>query len=219
MVEVIDVVTFRRGNLMLSPFSVRSLASAVALAALLVPTAAFAVPVVLTLEDSPIVQQANNSPCVIGNPSCNNPVGLTFTTIPSNTEAAELSSPTYSVDQIRGIVGNTFVVGIDLQEPDDDYTLNSFTLTINSIVQFVYSGGSIALQNHGNGFSDYVLTLFDLSPYLGTDTLVFTANFDDAQAAREQFFLVASTPVPEPMTASLLLAGVAGAAVRRRRKA
>ena len=192
-----------------------------ALCCAFLPSAASAVPIPLTLSDSPIFQQTDNSPCVIGNPSCSNPGGFAFTLIPANTDSAVLDSPDYSINEIRGIVGDTFYVGIDLQEPDSDYTLTSFTLTIAGIVAFEYTGGSIALQNHGNGFSDYVLGTFDLSPYAGTDTAFFTANFSDAQAAREQFFVASApgtTDVPEPMTMGFVLTGLAATMLVRRRK-
>ena len=201
---------------------IRSIKTIVAtsVALLAIPSAAIAMPVELTLETTPVFQQTTNSPCVIGNPSCNNPAMFPGTTIPSNTPADTLLSPTYTVGQIRSLVGNTFYVGIDLQEADNDYVLSSFSLSIANVTEFEYTGGSIALQAHGNGFSDYVLRLFDITNFNANAAAVFRLVYSDAQAAREQFFLAAaaptSDPIPEPATMALLLAGLGGAALRRR---
>ncbi len=181
------------------------------------PVSASAV-TILTLADTPVIQQTDNSPCVIGNPSCNNPALFDFTLIPANTDTGSLDSPVYTVQQIRDIIGNTFVVGVDIQENDNEYGLDSFTLSIAGVVEFQYTGGLVALQNHGNGFSDYALSAFDLSAFAADATAVFHLDFSDADAAREQFFLAAGTSraVPEPASAALL--GLGAAAMLRRRK-
>jgi hypothetical protein len=155
-------------------------------------------PILLTINASPIFQQQNNSPCVIGNPSCQNPAGFNYTLIPANTDAANLSSPVYTVDQIRGVAGNLFFMGIDLQEPDNDYGLLYFALVIDGITEFKFTPATVlGINNHGNGFSDWVLAGFDLTGFLGTKSAQFVLHYSDAQAAREQFFLSpASSAVP-----------------------
>ena len=194
--------------------SFKAVALLVALVGL--PAKLYAVPIQLILNASPIFQQQLNSPCVIGNPSCQNPAGFSYTLIPANTDAADLLSPVYTVNQIRGLAGDLFLIGIDLQEPDDDYGLDYFSLLIDGVTEFEYTGGLIGINNHGNGFSDWALSGFDLSNFAGTSSVQFVLHYSDAQAAREQFFLAArSSAVPEPFSASLLGLG-ALAALRRR---
>ncbi len=177
--------------------------------------------VVLTLDTTPIVQQTQNSPCVIGDPSCNNPVLFDFTLIPPNTSAATLTSPDYTVDQIVGLVTNQFVVGIDVNQAQDIYNLVSFTVFVNNVAEFTFGGSLLPVVNNGNGFSDYVLKTVDLSPFTGTDIVKFTAVFTNADDGREEYFLAAgqgSPSVPEPATAILLGCGIAGALRWRRQK-
>src|SRR5688572_9575898 len=78
-------------------------------------TAAQAAPLTLDTDGTPTFQQTQNSPCVIGDPSCNNPAGFSSTTLASaQSTYTAILSPMYTVGQIRGIVGNMFVVGIDV---------------------------------------------------------------------------------------------------------
>ena len=59
-----------------------------------VPLVTEAVPVALT-PDVGVFQQAQNNPCVIGNPLCNNPAGFDFTLLPVNPTSPQItSSPT-----------------------------------------------------------------------------------------------------------------------------
>src|SRR6266404_8571904 len=74
------------------------------------PVSAGAVPIALTLDttQTAVFQQTLNNPCVIGNPSCNNPGGSPQVT----------ASPTYTVDQIRTLLGgtSTFLIGVDISQ-------------------------------------------------------------------------------------------------------
>ena len=116
---------------------------AIALVTLLlagVPLVTDAVPVSLT-PDAGVFQQTQNNPCVIGNPSCNNPAGFGFTTLPVNPTSPQIAtSPTYSVDQIRTLLGggNTFFIGVDISQAQGQpaYTLNSFTVSVGGTDAF-----------------------------------------------------------------------------------
>ncbi|HMO18963.1 MAG TPA: PEP-CTERM sorting domain-containing protein [Oligoflexia bacterium] len=123
------------------------------------------------------------------------------------------------MELIRSIVGDVFYVGIDLQEPDDEYLLEYFNLVIDDKIEFeLAQATTLFVQNHGTGFSDYVLLLFDLSAFKGDSKAVFNLVYSDAQAAREQFFLAAAgAPIPEPASMGLLLSGLSAALIRRRK--
>lgn len=196
---------------------------------LLMPRAANAEPIELIVTPGPSIQQILNSPCIIGDPSCNNPLSFPYTLIHPSMEAGTLSSPTYTVDQIREIVGgDTFYVDLDLNQAmgrsGGAFTLSSFTLSVDGAPYFVTpSPASLTPTSPGNGYSDASIGFFDLSGLAGSQTLVFTAAFSGASAGREQFFLRAATngqpgTAPEPATMLLIGTGLAGvAAVRRRR--
>src|SRR5260370_32820822 len=77
------------------------------------PVSAGAVPIALTLDttQAAVFQQTLNNPCVIGNPSCNNPGGFTFTLLPvSPTSPQGTLPPPYTVDQIRTLLGGARTV-------------------------------------------------------------------------------------------------------------
>lgn len=194
-----------------------------------VPLVTEAVPLTLT-PDAGVFQQTQNNPCVIGNPSCNNPAGFGFTTLPVNPTSPQItSSPTYSVDQIRTLLGggNTFFIGVDISQAQGQpaYTLNSFTVNVGGTDAFQFTGPQ-DFTSSGNGFSDFVLETIDLTSFAGNAAVVFTANFSNDNGAREQFFVVSSNEppatVPEPATlllvgSSLAAAGLLGRRARRDR--
>jgi len=198
------------------------------------PQPAAAEPIAVTVNTSVSIQQTLNSPCVIGDPSCQNPETFALTLLEPNQPAAVVSSPTYTVAQIREIVGgDTFVVGIDLNqsaaEDGGAFDLRSFSLNMNGTALFSTSGLMTLLPtNAGNGFSDAVLVGFNLAGLAPEAQLVFSADFARATAGREQFFLGAGDlngggggglePVPEPTSILLVASGLAGAFVRYRRK-
>lgn len=178
--------------------------------------------------DSGVFQQAENSPCVIGNPSCNNPAGFAFTTLPVNPTSPQVTvSPTYTVDQIRTVLlgVNTFFIGVDIGQAQGQpaYTLNSFTVNIGGSDEFQFSGPQDFTSFSGNGFPDFVLKTVDLTSFAGAANVIFTVNFSNDNGVREQFFLVSSeappAPVPEPTTLLLLGSTLAGLGFVRRRYA
>ena len=187
------------------------------------PLTAGALPIALT-PDSGVFQQTLNNPCVIGNPSCNNPAGFGFTLLPVNPTSPQVTvSPTYTVDQIRALIGgNTFFMGIDISQAPGQgpYTLNSFTVNLGGVDAFQFTGPQ-DFTSSGNGFSDVVLKTIDLTSFAGAANAIFTANFSNDNGAREQFFLVSTeappAPVPEPTTLVLLGTTLAGVGFVRRR--
>ena len=127
------------------------------------PLIAGAVPIALTLDttQTAVFQQTLNNPCVIGNPSCNNPGGFNFTLLPVSPTSPQVTvSPTYTVDQIRTLLGgtSTFFIGIDISQAPGQgpYGLNSFTVNVAGSDAFQYTGPT-DLTSSGNGFSDALL--------------------------------------------------------------
>jgi hypothetical protein len=194
------------------------------------PRQASADVITLTVTSGPSLQQIENRPCVIGDPSCHNKDTLPFTLIPPHDGTDTLSSPTYTVDQIRALVGgNTFDIGIDLNQAmghdGGAYTLSSFTLTVDGMTMFGTGAPTTLMPiNPGNGFSDASIHGFDLSGLSGSQKLVFTTTFLGATAGREQIFLTPVSPggtgsgdtAPEPATLILLGSGLGAVILRQR---
>lgn len=178
-----------------------------------------------------IFQQTENSPCVIGEPSCNQPDGFGVTIIPTGPsgENYDLTSPEYTVAQIEAIVGSSFFVGIDVNtaagQPIE--TLELFEMYVNGIlIDFIYPEEQFALTNNGNGFSDALLRNFtSLSGFADNATVEFRASVSGATDGREQFFLISSGEqpppppvIPEPGSLMLLGSGLLIGARRLRQR-
>ena len=141
---------------------------------------------------------------------------------------------------VTGIVGNTFSIGIDTNQAGNHNDVNNwlklqtFEVLINNVVQFQYNvsaPGTPIILNNGNGYSDAVLSLVDLSTFNAGDTVTFRTLYNNATDGAESFFLFnenappctvncGPSGVPEPGTLVLLgsaLAALGGFARRKPR--
>lgn len=180
--------------------------------------------VTLTLESPGLAQyqQTANSPCVIGESSCSGP--LTPGEIPAgNLSSYDVTSEAYSIQTIRGIVGNFFFVGIDVNtttQPLATERLDFFGAYVNGALEFQYDPASPGTQlttlSNGNGYSDALLKGFNISTFLPTDIITFRTIVNTPTDGREQFFLISSaanpggpgTSVPEPGSSAILGLGL-----------
>ena len=220
-------------------------ATAIAAAAAVMTSGANAL-VILTLNNTgtPSYQQTQNNPCVIGNPSCNNPAGFGFNDIngDDNDTTVDFSESTqsYTVAQVvAALGGNTsFTLGVDTNQANQTgINLQTFDILINGTVQFQYNvaaPGTLINLINGNGYSDAVLGTINLASFLLTDTISFRTLYNNATDGAESFFLIrAESPpcipsstnfcgpppqeTPEPATLFLLGLAILGMAVARER--
>lgn len=174
-----------------------------------------------------LLQQVTNGPCVIGEPSCQSQ-SFSETILPPGASSYDALSPLYTVADIRAEVGDTFSVGVDVNQDENAQTLSLFTMAINGLMLDSYSPESPASipptpgGENGNGYADYILGNFSsLAALAETDTVQFHMIMPVANAGREQFFLLADPiEVPEPITLSMVGTGLIalGLAARRRRQ-
>lgn len=188
-----------------------------------------ATPIELSVLVGPEIQQTENRPCVIGDPSCHNAASFPYTLIPPQMGSGTLTSPVYTVAMLRhALGGDTFSVGLDLNQAMGQnggmFKLMSFSLAVDGVTRFSTSGPTVLTPvRFGNGFSDASIAMFNLSGLGDDQNLVFTAAFKGGTAGREQFFLTPTdngpgAPIPEPATVLLVGSALAALAAKRRRR-
>ena len=173
----------------------------------------------------PVFQQITNRPCVIGENSCHNVGFAGPALLPANVSSYDMFSLIYTVSDIKTAIGDTFLVGVDINQNNNVQTLSLFTMLVGGAVLDTYNpdtptpvppapGG-----NPGNGYADYLLGNFSsLAGLPETATVQFHVIMPVVNAGREQFFLIpAAAEVPEPVTMSMLGIGLMALALARRR--
>jgi hypothetical protein len=193
-------------------------------------------PITIESAEYHTYQQTTNNPCVIGNPSCNEPAGFTYYQDSGPVGGGgtyNLYSPVYYVGssgsvESGNIIPSSFIVGVD-----DNYaagqgfeSLVAFNVyTSSSASPFPGTGGTsppasgFALDSgnswlgsflinvdNGNGYADAILSGFSIP--VGT-YVYFQAIVDNDTDGFEQFFVVpAGTPPTEiPEPSTVVLLG------------
>ena len=172
-------------------------------------------------------QQTTNSPCVFDNSSCNQPAGFPAALLPVASSYNQ-DSLTYTVGQIGAIVGDSFFVGMDVNQTSTNQTLSLFSMSIGGALtdstNIAVGGMEVPPTvggGNGNGYADYILTGFTSLAGLNANTTVtFHVTMPLVNDGREQFFLLSNggpTSVPEPISVALTGSGLLGLLFLRKR--
>ena len=160
------------------------------------------IPTNLELYPSDPINQADQGPCVIGDPSCDGSISEGFTLLPvtqGQTGTYEnIYSPTYTVESLLdALMGmSMFTIGIDVNESNGanvgPHELETFVMSVNGTQTYAYQGPTALdpLNNPGNGFSDWEIGTFDLAGLALTDTVQFGLDMNNVSGGRDQFFLL-----------------------------
>ncbi len=182
--------------------------------------------------------QSTSNPCIIAATNCSQPAAFGFnnftssgaissynmwSTTPTATVADGVQGTPYTVGQLAGAGLTSFEVAIDVNTTQAaSETLQLFEVwdTTTNTRLYDYIGPTVigGISNNGNGFGDWTLDTINLAGLPSTDGILFHAVWNNSVDGGESFFLV-SSPIPEPETYAMLLAGLGlmGLIARRRR--
>ena len=184
--------------------------------------------------------QSESNPCIIAGTHCSQPAtfGYNNFTQTGNITAYDMWSTTptaqvddgvqgnpYTVGQLTGVAGSSFVVAIDVNTTSEaGETLQLFEVwdtTTNTLLYNYLGPTNIAgIANNGNGYGDWTLGTISLAGLNSTDGILFHAIWTGASDGAESFFIVGTPAIPEPETYAMMLAGLGllGFVARRRRQ-
>ena len=184
--------------------------------------------------------QSTSNPCIIAGTHCSQPAefGYNNFTQTGNISAYDMWSTTptaqvddgvqgnpYTVGQLTGVVGSSFVVAIDVNTTQEaGETLHLFEVwdtTTNTLLYNYVGPTNIGdVSNNGNGYGDWTLGTISLAGLNPTDGILFHAIWSGASDGAESFFIVSTPAIPEPETYAMMLAGLGllGFVARRRRQ-
>jgi len=184
--------------------------------------------------------QSTSAPCIIAGTHCSQPANFGYNNFEQNgnltaydmwstTPTAEILDGTkgtpYSVAQLTDVLGNTFVVAIDVNTTGAaGETLRLFEVwdTTTNTRLYHYNGDTVIgnVNNNGNGYADWTLGIVNLAGLPSTDGILFHAQWLNASDGAESFFLVNTNAIPEPETYAMMLVGfgLLGFVARRRKQ-
>jgi hypothetical protein len=165
--------------------------------------------------------QSESNPCIIAGTHCSQPAtfGYNNFTQTGNITAYDMWSTTptaqvddgvqgnpYTVGQLTGVAGSSFVVAIDVnttQEAGETLQLFEVWDTTTNTLLYNYLGPTniAGIANNGNGYGDWTLGTISLAGLNSTDGILFHAIWSGASDGAESFFIVGTTqqyPSPRP---------------------
>jgi hypothetical protein len=179
---------------------------------------------------------------VIGDESCNQnisgqpdfPDQTVFPANPTGGVYDDIMSPSYTVSYLTSLFGNTFFIGLDVNQDNEAQYLVFFAMQRSTNGGTTYSDvdtytGPTEVPptvggGNGNGYADYLLQTFSLAGFNGTDLIKFRVTMRNVSDGREQFFIIddeeicptCPQEIPEPGTYGLLGAGLVAMGLLRR---
>ena len=187
--------------------------------------------------------QSTSNPCIIAGTQCQQPAGFGYnnftssgaissynmwSTDPTATVADGVKGTPYTVAELLGVGGSSFVVAIDVNTTSAaGETLQLFEVwdTTTNTRLYHYGDGVTGtviggINNNGNGYADWTLGNISLGGLPSTDGILFHAKWNNASDGAESFFIVGTPAIPEPETYAMMLVGFSllGFVARRRKQ-